>query len=139
MRCATCMSAKHGMVARWSGDNARMSVVALDLQGILKHGAQLQSAGQQLGPLVDTLHSDLKQSTHDLGALSRVHSSCRDVVKLGAQARHWRMHCLPPDNAISHFACLQASKCAERRRADAAEPSHQTWCQCCEARPLLLL
>ena len=39
----------------------------------------------RLGPLLDTLHGDLKQSVCDLGNLAKAHAACADVAKLCGQ------------------------------------------------------
>jgi hypothetical protein len=70
----------------------------------------MQALASELPLLVDTLHSDLRQSVRDLGALAKPNMACTDVAKLCAQVSCNLSMSYPPSQPITSSA-LMARTC----------------------------
>jgi hypothetical protein len=58
-----------------------------DVQIVKDRVPSISAIGQALPAAVETLQTDLKQSTRELCTLARAHSACSDVAKLCSQVQ----------------------------------------------------
>jgi hypothetical protein len=77
---------------------------------VLELRGSMQALASELPLLVDTLHSDLRQSVRDLGALAKPNMACTDVAKLCAQVSCNLSMSYPPSQ-LTTSSTLMARTC----------------------------